>query len=160
MIDIEELIREALFRLEALRNIRSYFKNYNYRNKKDLSENIDKETQIKLIKQYIEYLEDTLKTFPEFKTQDLIFDYTIRLETAKELIHEPVNESEIHSLISKDKKFFKKYQVIKYCKNSDKTYTIINIPKKEEETVIKYLKSQFPLADDELIVNIVKSYEI
>lgn len=87
---------------------------------------------------------------------DLMSEYTSELEVVKKLLPEPVNESQIKTTLGiwADKSGYARHD---FGENSY-ALPIIEIPKKEMGTAIKYLKSKFPTADDKMVSEIVKKY--
>lgn len=159
MTDVNQLIKEAILAkdkiaLNAYKNLKSELqKVLTAKNAPEYSEALF----IQVTAKYAKSLEDAIKQFSEAHRDDLVAEYTSEWEVVKQLLPEPVNESQIYSLISEDE-FFDKYNYEGSSPNFS-NYTI-QIPKKEMGTVIKYLKSKFPTADGRMISEIVKKYLI
>ena len=110
--------------------------------------------EIQLISKMCKNLEDAILDFSKAHRADLVADYTSELEVLKELLPEPVNESQICSFVEE------------YCLNNnfvgntEAQENIIQIPKKEMGKVIKVVKETYPQADGKLISSIVKKYVV
>ena len=79
-------------------------------------------------------------------------EYTSEWEVVKKLLPEPVNESQIYS------EFVQWVNKMNFSDKNPEEYAVVEIPKKEMGTAIKYLKSKFPTADGKMISEIVKKY--
>ena len=114
-------------------------------------------SEIQLISKMCKNLEDAILDFSKAHREDLVSDYTSELEVLKQLLPEPVNESQVCSELSewcRENHFTQRFQTaIGY-----EEYLVI--PKKEMGNAIKHLKSKFPQADGKLISSIVKKYVV
>lgn len=154
MINIDELIKNAMksknkTELEAYKNIKVEIqKNQTAKGAKPLTD----ESQLQIISKYAKSLEDAIKQFSEAHRDDLVSEYTSEWEVVKKLLPEPVNESQIYS------EFVQWVNKMNFSDKNPEEYAVVEIPKKEMGTAIKYLKSKFPTADGKMISEIVKKY--
>lgn len=156
MLQINQMIKQAMksrnkSELRAYKNLKSEIQLLQTaKNAKPY----DDVAEIQLISKMCKKLEDDILSFSEASREDLVAECRDELEVLKKLLPEPVNESQIcselyeYGIHSKWSKF----------ERTNNGILIIQIPKKEMGTAIKYLKSKFPQADGKMISNIVKEY--
>lgn len=153
---IDELIKKATLSkdrvaLNAYKNIKTELqKALTTKNAPEYSEALFIQTTAK----YAKSLEDAIKQFSEAYRDDLVSEYTSEWEVVKKLLPEPVNESQIYS------EFVQWVNRMNFSDKNPEEYAVVEIPKKEMGTAIKYLKSKFPTADGKMISEIVKKYLI
>lgn len=153
MTEVDQLIKEALLAkdkiaLNAYKNLKTELqKVLTAKNAPEYSEALFMQVTVK----YARSLEDAIKQFSEAHRDDLVAEYTSELEVVKKLLPAPVNESQIKLELGN---WFEQ-QEFGYKLGSTK---VLNLPKKEMGTAIKYLKSKFPTADGKMISEIVKKY--
>ena len=155
MIDINELIKQAMKsknsnELRAYRNLKSEFLKAETAKG---AEPMNEAKQIQVLQKYIKTLEKSISDFSEARREDLESEYRNELEVLKKLLPEPVNEQQIYS------------ELCSWSDNHGFTiieneYPILQIPKKEMGSAIKFLKISFPQADGKMISDIVKEYVI
>ena len=152
MTRVNQLIKEALLSkdniaLNAYKNLKSELqKVLTAKNAPEYSEALF----IQVTAKYAKSLEDAISQFSEARRDDLISSYTDELEVVKKLLPASVNASDIYSFIENDEEFFEQYYVTKFIGDNDETVMIHQIPKKDMEKAIKYLKSKFPTADGKI----------
>lgn len=155
MTDVNQLIKEALLAkdkiaLNAYKNLKTELqKVLTAKNAPEYSEAL----LIQVAAKYAKSLEDAILQFSEARRDDLVSEYTSELEVVKKLLPEPVNASQIQLELGN---WFER-QEFGYELGETK---VLNLPKKEMGTAIKYLKSKFPTADGKMISDIVKKYVI
>lgn len=151
-MNIDLLIKEATLSkdkvaLNAYKNLKTEIqKTITAKNAPKPSE----ELYLKICSKYCSNLENAIKQFSEAHRDDLVSEYTSELEVLKKLLPEPVNASDIYYELE--------HWAIENNYLEREIAKIIEIPKKEMGTVIKYLKAKFPTAEGKLISNIVKEY--
>lgn len=144
MIKIDELIIEATkskdeLRLNVLRGIKAAFLNYKTaKNAKPL----DDTAEIQILKKMVSQREESITMFESARRKDLVEKETEELNILKEFLPAEITQAEIEEAIEK----WKKENNIE-----DK------IPKKSMGIVIKYVKSELPMADGKLTSDIVKN---
>ena len=159
MLNVDNLIKESMksrnqTELRAYKNLKAEIQTFKTaKNAKPY----DEAAEISIIKKYCEKLEKSILSFSEAHREDLVAEYSDELEVLRKLLPEPVNESDICSLIGSDKEYFSQFTE-EYLDESGKVTRGIQIPKKEMGNAIKYIKSRFPQADGKLISTIVKEY--
>lgn len=153
MIDIDFLIKTATLSkdkiaLNAYKNIKAEFQKV--LTAKNGPRELDSNTQLSIIQKYNRSLQDAILQFSQAHRDDLVSEYTSELEVIKKLLPASVNASDIYSFIENDEEFFEQYYVTKFIGDNDETVMIHQIPKKDMEKAIKYLKSKFPTADGKI----------
>lgn len=156
MLQINQMIKQAMksrnkSELRAYKNLKSEIQLLQTaKNAKPY----DDVAEIQLISKMCKKLEDDILSFSEAHREDLVAECRDELEVLKKLLPEPVNESQIRS------ELYEYWVHSKWSKfeRTNNGILIIQIPKKEMGTAIKYLKSKFPQADGKMISNIVKEY--
>jgi uncharacterized protein YqeY len=144
MIKIDELIIEATknkeeLRLNVLRGIKAAFLNYKTaKNAKPL----DDTAEIQILKKMVSQREESIIMFKSAGRKDLVEKETEELNILKEFLPAEITQAEIEEVIEKWKK-----------ENNIEN----KIPKKSMGIVIKYVKSQLPMADGKLTADIVKN---
>ena len=144
MIKIDELIIEATknkeeLRLNVLRGIKAAFLNYKTaKNAKPL----DDTAEIQILKKMVSQREESITMFESAGRKDLVEKETEELNILKEFLPAEITQAEIEEAIEKWKK-----------ENNIEN----KIPKKSMGIVIKYVKSQLPMADGKLTADIVKN---
>jgi uncharacterized protein YqeY len=144
MIKIDELIIEATkskdeLRLNVLRGIKAAFLNYKTaKNAKPL----DDTAEIQILKKMVSQREESIIMFKSAGRKDLVEKETEELNILKEFLPAEITQAEIEEAIEKWKK-----------ENNIEN----KIPKKSMGIVIKYVKSQLPMADGKLTADIVKN---
>lgn len=144
MIKIDELIIEATknkeeLRLNVLRGIKAAFLNYKTaKNAKPL----DDTAEIQILKKMVSQREESITMFESAGRKDLVEKETEELNILKEFLPAEITQAEIEEVIEKWKK-----------ENNIEN----KIPKKSMGIVIKYVKSQLPMADGKLTADIVKN---
>ena len=156
MIDVNELIKSSMksgdkVALRAYKNLKAEIQKVKTaKNAKPYTD----AAEIQLISKMCKNLEDAVLDFSKAHREDLVADYTSELEVLKKLLPEPVNESQICSLIEE------------YCLANNLVgcaevgIANLQIPKKEMGKVIKAVKDKYPQADGKLVSSIVKGYVI
>ena len=144
MIKIDELIIEATknkeeLRLNVLRGIKAAF--LNYRTAKN-AKPLDDTAEIQILKKMVSQREESITMFESAGRKDLVEKETEELNILKEFLPAEITQAEIEEAIEK----WKKENNIE-----DK------IPKKSMGIVIKYVKSELPMADGKLTSDIVKN---
>ena len=144
MIKIDELIIEATknkeeLRLNVLRGIKAAFLNYKTaKNAKPL----DDTAEIQILKKMVSQREESITMFKESNRDDLAEKEQKEIEIIKEFLPAEITQAEIEEVIEKWKK-----------ENNIEN----KIPKKSMGIVIKYVKSQLPMADGKITADIVKN---
>lgn len=144
MIKIDELIIEATknkkeLKLNVLRGIKAAFLNYKTaKNAKPL----DDTAEIQILKKMVSQREESITMFESAGRKDLVEKETEELNILKEFLPAEITQAEIEESIEKWKK-----------ENNIEN----KIPKKSMGIVIKYVKSQLPMADGKLTADIVKN---
>lgn len=144
MIKIDELIVEATknreeTRLNVLRSIKAAFLNYKTaKNAKPL----DDAAEIQILKKMVSQREESIAMFKESNRDDLVEKEQKEVEIIKEFLPAEVTQAEIERVIEKWKK-----------ENNIEN----KIPKKSMGLVIKYVKSELPMADGKMTSDIVKN---
>lgn len=144
MIKIDELIIEATknreeTRLNVLRSIKAAFLNYKTaKNAKPL----DDAAEIQILKKMVSQREESIAMFKESNRDDLVEKEQKEVEIIKEFLPAEVTPEEIKEVIEK-------WMRENNIENK--------IPKKSMGLVIKYVKSELPMADGKLTSDIVKN---
>lgn len=144
MIKIDELIIESTknkeeLRLNVLRGIKAAFLNYKTaKNAKPL----DDTAEIQILKKMVSQREESITMFKESNRNDLAEKEQKEIEIIKEFLPAEITQAEIEEVIEKWKK-----------ENNIEN----KIPKKSMGIVIKYVKSQLPMADGKITADIVKN---
>lgn len=144
MIKIDELIIEATknreeTRLNVLRSIKAAFLNYKTaKNAKPL----DDTAEIQILKKMVSQREESIAMFKESNRNDLVKKEQKEVDIIKEFLPAEVTQAEIERVIEKWKK-----------ENNIEN----KIPKKSMGLVIKYVKSELPMADGKMTSDIVKN---
>ena len=144
MIKIDELIIEATknreeTRLNVLRSIKAAFLNYKTaKNAKPL----DDAAEIQILKKMVSQREESIAMFKESNRDDLVEKEQNEVEIIKEFLPAEVTPTEIKGVIEK-------WMRENNIENK--------IPKKSMGLVIKYVKSELPMADGKLTSDIVKN---
>lgn len=144
MIKIDELIIEATknreeTRLNVLRSIKAAFLNYKTaKNAKPL----DDAAEIQILKKMVSQREESIAMFKESNRDDLVEKEQKEVEIIKEFLPAEVTPTEIKEVIEK---WMRENNVEN------------KIPKKSMGLVIKYVKSELPMADGKLTSDIVKN---
>ena len=144
MIELDVLIREAMksgdkIRLETLRAIKTA--EMEYRTAKN-AKPLDDTAEVGILRKMISQREDAAAEYVKGGREDLAEKELLEVEVIKEFLPAEITQAEIEEAVEKWKK-----------ENNIEN----KIPKKSMGIVIKYVKSQLPMADGKLTADIVKN---
>lgn len=162
MLNINELIKQALkshnkTELLVYQAIKAEI--LNYKTAKN-AKPYDEAAEISILKKMVKQREDSEKQYLEAGREDLATKEHNESEVIKKLLPESVNESEIRSELYNYGLSVGWSRAEPMGKGIRGRNLIIQIPKKEMGSAIKYLKSKFPQADGKIIADIVMEYVI
>jgi uncharacterized protein YqeY len=152
MINFEDKIKECLknkksVELKVYRNLKSEI--LKFKTQKNAPEYTEAQ-ELKIIQKYVKNLEDAKEQYLQASRDDLVSECTEELQVLRELLPEPVNESELIDWITST-------AIQRNWTQPENSAKKITIPKKEMGNFIKELKLAFPTADGKIISNLVKN---
>ena len=154
MINIDEFIKNAMKskdkdRLRAYKNLKAEIQILKTaKNAKPY----DDAAEIQLISKMCKKLNDEAQEFQKAGREDLVEEYKKEEEILKELLPEPVGESEIIG------ELFHGWFAKQEYGGVISAVHLMEIPKKDMGNAIKHLKAKFPGTDGKIISEIVKKY--
>jgi uncharacterized protein YqeY len=152
MINFEDKIKECLknkksVELKVYRNLKSEI--LKFKTQKNAPEYTEAQ-ELKIIQKYVKNLEDAKEQYLQASRDDLMSECIEELQVLRELLPEPVNESELIDWITST-------AIQRNWTQPENSAKKIAIPKKEMGNFIKELKLAFPTVEGKIISSLVKN---
>lgn len=152
MINFEEEIKNSLkakdtVKLKVFRNLKSEI--LKFKTQKNAPEYTEVQ-ELKIIQKYAKNLEDAKEQYLQASRDDLVSECIEELQVLRELLPEPVNESELIDWITST-------AIQRNWTQPENSSKKIAIPKKEMGNFIKELKLAFPTIEGKIISSLVKN---